>query len=204
METLAPKHPEPEPRRRHPSALAAKLSMRRAQPGSRAAVRGRHSEPLTLASTTLPCTREADGLHIAHLEHAPLNKRAHAQQVMSIWKGVSVYDQERWAKTEFTYRDSGHVATVKYPDFERVDYSYTRDGLVSQVRSASGRVYAQGLTYDIFGRSRTIAHGNGVTDARVYSSLPSQMYRLQSLTITKSSQTHLSLGYASYTPLSAR
>lgn len=91
---------------------------------------------------------------------------------------------------------------MTYPDNEIVVYQYDQAGQVIQVRNAGGSpVYLSNLTYDIFGRSRVISHGDSTTDTRTYGQAGTN-YRLQSI---KSEWTGvlppvLNYSYAAYTP----
>lgn len=77
----------------------------------------------------------------------------------------------------WTYDPAGNVASVTYPDGERVRYRYD---MVGQVYAVIGdRVYARRISYDLFGRPREIAFGNGLRDIREYDQF-SGNYRLVS------------------------
>ena len=122
-------------------------------------------------------------------EYSPLGQ---VKQVTRSMAGVN-------AQTIYAYDAADHVQGLQYPDGEIVGYQYDRSGQVSAVLNGSGGpVYAQGLTYDAFGRPRTVPHGNGVTDIRTYDTTGVQNYRLSEIRAEAGATVHLRYAYTAY------
>jgi RHS repeat-associated protein len=74
-----------------------------------------------------------------------------------------------------------HLSTITYPDGEVVSYSYDGAGHVDSLTGSE--TYLLGITYDVFGRPRTITHPNAVEDIRTYGD-GSTNYRLSQIKTT--------------------
>jgi YD repeat-containing protein len=104
------------------------------------------------------------------------------------------------AEHSYTYDAADRVTLTVYPDGEAVGHGYDQAGRPKSLVSwGLGTTYVSNMTYDAFGRTRTIVRGNGTTDTHTYHGL-SQSYRLQSMQTKKGSTTHHHLTYADYTP----
>jgi YD repeat-containing protein len=106
------------------------------------------------------------------------------------------------ATTSYQYDTADHVTQITYPDNEVVVYGYDQVGQAKSLRNtnATPTWYLTKVTYDVFGRSRVLTHGNTTTDTRAYGD-KTKNFRLASiLTKQGTSTTHLSLSYASYLP----
>ena len=104
------------------------------------------------------------------------------------------------ATSRYVYDVADHLAQIIYPDAEVVDYAYDGAGQLRGMWSEThGEEYLSALTYDVFGRPRVIAHGNGVTDTRAYSG-KDQRYRPVYLLTQGPEQTYLLYFYMSYSP----
>ena len=105
------------------------------------------------------------------------------------------------ATTGFVYDLADHLTELTYPDGEVVRYQYDAAGQVVKVSSVTHQQdYLTSLTYDVFGRPRTLTHANGTIDARTYGGA-SAGYRLARIATSAGSALRLSYGYASYSPL---
>lgn len=102
------------------------------------------------------------------------------------------------ARVRYQYDAADHVTSITYPDGEVVNFAYDAGGKVRRVSSASA-TYVSSLTYDAFGRPRTVAHGNNVTDTRSYGG-PEQNHRIVSFKVDHTSGPRLDYRYASYSP----
>jgi YD repeat-containing protein len=85
-----------------------------------------------------------------------------------------------------------------YPDGEWVGWLYDRAGRVRLLANVAGSpIYMPSLTYDVFGRPRVLAHGNGITDTRSYETSAATNYRLKRITAAGAS-TLLQYNYDGY------
>lgn len=110
-------------------------------------------------------------------------------RVVSLDKTVS----SKTAEMDFAYDMADRIARVTYPDAEEVNYSYQADGQLDAV-SSSVSTYVSWTEYDLFGRLRSLAHGNGTTDGVSYYD-GTQAFRVDTITTTLPSVTHLNLKY---------
>ncbi len=93
------------------------------------------------------------------------------------------------------YDAAGNIASVTYPDGERVRYRYDPAGQVYAV--IGQRVYARRIGYDMFARPRELLLGNGVRDVREYADV-SNNFRLSSSRSERAGQILQQLNYSSY------
>lgn len=103
------------------------------------------------------------------------------------------------APAQYTYDTVGHLTQLKYPDDELIVHVLDEVGRTKAVAQISQNpVYVQNLTYDIFGRPRTIAHGNGRTDTRTYETSSTLNYRLTQITGAAGAGNAFTYNYTTY------
>lgn len=95
----------------------------------------------------------------------------------------------------WTYDAAGNVTSLTYPDGERVRYRYDPAGQVYGV--IGDRLYARRISYDLFGRPRELALGNGLRDIREYRDFAGN-FRLASARTERPGRVLQQLDYASY------
>lgn len=126
---------------------------------------------------------------VVELSGQEVRKYDRRGRVVALDKTVS----SKTAEMDFAYDMADRVARVTYPDSEEVNYTYQADGQLDAV-SSSVSTYVSSTEYDVFGRLQTLAHGNGTTDGVSYYD-GTQAFRVDTITTTLPSVTHLNLKY---------
>jgi RHS repeat-associated protein len=92
-------------------------------------------------------------------------------------KPLKPNDSPRTFETRFSFDPFGRMLSLTYPDGERLDYTYDGGGLVSRAvgnrpatkhYDAATEVYVDALTYDEFGKRRSVRLGNGAATTWAY------------------------------------
>ncbi len=97
----------------------------------------------------------------------------------------------------YTYDWNGNVASITYPEGERIDYLYNSVGQINQVnkvKNAQTTVLASNVTYSPLGQITHLERANGVTTDYTYD--PAKIYRLTRILSFKGSTKLQDLGYS--------
>ncbi|WP_413514095.1 SpvB/TcaC N-terminal domain-containing protein [Myroides odoratus] len=81
----------------------------------------------------------------------------------------------------FIYDFWGRVASIIYPDGEKILYQYDKGGLLKRITNADNFDYIKSITYDHYGNRKKVKYGNNVETEYFYS----HQQRLRGLTLRR-------------------
>jgi RHS repeat-associated protein len=113
-------------------------------------------------------------------------------------RAITVDGETTVARFQYEYNETDEVVAIHYPDGEVVTTTYDQGGRPITLQNHEGHVYVSAVWYDLFGRARSIWHGNGARDDRSYFGAGNR-HRLSTVATSIGSHAALTLLYQ-YTP----